>query len=771
MFHQRALALTLALLPLTACTPPTDASHDIADSIDMAFSMSLSADETAAVLDLANTATEAILDDEVGLDSRAASGIVAQRPFSDLGGLDAVPYVGDTALQRMLDYIAAQAGATEVHGITEGSDEAAAIILLVNLADHALLDDVVGLNSIAVDNILDARFFGPIDTLEALDAISYMGPAAFSTLLDYVINEGLVIPQVFVHGISEQSLLALDILQLVNSATEEALDDVVGLNSISAQNIADAASQAPLTSLTELDAVSYVGPGAFEDIVSFIQGGYGGDPCLAGLGLSCTWTDESKLVAEENGWNDSFGAAVAVDGNLMVVGAPYEDGCTDAGDDGCSSAGAAYVFARGSDGSWEQEAVLKAMDVAGNGFAANNWAWFGEEVAISGDTIVIGTEYDDNCDAASNDGTNAACYSSGAAFVFTRATDGGTPTWSQEAFLKPAGLRSYDYFGSSIALDGDTLVVGAAGDDSCNAGVDAAQAVDGDTLCNSSGAAYIFERDAGVWTQAAYLKGPSPDSYDSFDEVAISGGLVAVGAAGDDSFGTGTTADPTTDNCTDSGAVSIFARTGENGDQWVEQAYLKADNAWIGDSFGQSVDLDIDTLVVGAPYEDGCASDESTTAGDACNGSGAVYAYVFAGEPGQAPTWTEEGYLKGANPASWEGFGRDVALFEDTVVSGERYEDGCGQGVDSALGDDNCWSSGAAHVFRRDGVFEQASWSAEAYLKATDSHEDLYFGGAVGVTHGSVVVGATGGIDETACGAGEGNPCDTGAAYVIALEQ
>lgn len=771
MFHQRALALTLALLPLTACTPPTDASLDITDSASMAFSMNLTSEEIDAVLELANTATEAVLDDEVGLDSRAAAGIVGQRPFSDLAGLDAVPYVGDVALQSMLDYLAAEASAPVVHGITEGSDEAAAIILLVNLADHALLDDVVGLNSIAADNIVDARFFGPIDTLEALDTIGYMGPAAFALLLDYVVNEGLVIPQVFVHGISEQSLLAIDILQLVNSATEEALDDVVGLNAITATNIADAVSGAPLTSLTDLDAISYVGPGAFEDLVTFIQGGYGGDPCLAGLGLACSWTDETKLFADQNGWNDSFGTDVAIDGDLMVVGAGYEDGCTDTGDNDCSGAGAAYVFARGADGSWEQEAVLKAMDVAGNGFAAESYAWFGEKLAISGDTIVVGTEYDDQCDASSNDGTNAGCYSSGAVFVFTRSTDGGTATWTQEAFLKPAGLRNYDYFGSSVAIDGDTLVVGAEGDDSCAAGVDAAQAVDGGELCYSAGAAYVFERDGGVWTQAAYLKGPSPDAYDSFDVVAVSGGIVAVGASGDDSFGTGTTADPDSDNCTDSGAVSIFVRTGENGDEWVEQAYLKADNAWIGDSFGTSLDLDLDTLVVGAPYEDGCAADDSATAGDGCSSAGAAYAYVLAGEPGQAPTWTEQGYLKSANPVSFEGFGRDVALFEDTIVAGERYEDGCGQGLDAALGADNCWSSGAAHVFRRDGVAEQAAWADEAYLKASDSHADLAFGGAVDVTYGRVVVGATGAIDEGACGAGEGNPCDTGAAYVIGLEQ
>ncbi len=79
MFHQRALALTLALLPLTACTPPTDASLDITDSASMAFSMNLTSEEIDAVLELANTATEAVLDDEVGLDSRAARLLLAKR--------------------------------------------------------------------------------------------------------------------------------------------------------------------------------------------------------------------------------------------------------------------------------------------------------------------------------------------------------------------------------------------------------------------------------------------------------------------------------------------------------------------------------------------------------------------------------------------------------------------------------------------------------------------------------------------------------------------
>ncbi|MCO4768996.1 MAG: helix-hairpin-helix domain-containing protein [Deltaproteobacteria bacterium] len=759
---------------MTACTAPTDATPGVADVIEAAFTSNLSASEEVAVLELANTASQLVLDDDVDLDSRAAAGIVANRPLADLASLDAVPYVGDNALNKMLDYIDAQANAAVVHGIAEGSDEAAAIILLVNLSDHELLDDTVGLNSRAADNILDARFAGPIDSLTALDAVSYMGPAAFATLLDYVVNQGLVIPQVYVHGISEQSLLAIDMLTLVNSASEEALDDVVGLNSISAGNIVEARDLAPIASLSDLDAVSYVGAGAFDDIIEFIQGGYGGDPCLAGLGLACQWTEEAKVFADNNGWNDNMGDAIAIDGDVMVVGAAYEDGCTDAGDNDCYSAGAAYVFAKDGSGAWQQEGVLKPMDASGNGnFVAQNYDWFGQTVAISGDTIVVGVEWEDGCDPLINDGSADGCYSSGAAYVYSRSIVDGNVSWNQEAYLKPAQLRNYDYFGSDVAIDGDTIVIGAEGDDSCNGGVDAAPALDADaTFCNSSGAAYVFERDSqGVWSQDAYLKGSNPDSYDDFGTVAISGSLIAVGADGDDSYGTGTTADPTTNNCTNSGAVTLFVRIGEGDISWAQEAYLKADNAWIGDGFGDSVDIDLDTLAVGAPFEDGCEADSSVLSGDNCSSSGAVYTYLRTEEPGNGISWTEEGYLKASNTANFSGFGTEVAIYEDSVLASQYSEDGCGQGIDSAMGNANCWNSGSAQIFRRDGFGSQVDWSTEAYVKASDSTEDLYFGESIDISGGTAVIGAIGAIDESACGVGEGNPCDTGGAYVLSLQQ
>src|SRR5207248_644726 len=135
---------------------------------------------------------------------------------------------------------------------------------------------------------------------------------------------------------------------------------------------------------------------------------------------------------------------------------------------------------------------------------------FGRSVAISGDTVVIGAEHESS--AATGVGGNQADNSAsaaGAAYVFVRS---GT-TWTQEAYLKASNAGANDGFGESVAISGDTVVVGAANEDSHATGVDANQA---DESAADSGAAYVFVRSGTTWAQQAYLKASNTGAGDEF---------------------------------------------------------------------------------------------------------------------------------------------------------------------------------------------------------------------------------------------------------------
>lgn len=129
---------------------------------------------------------------------------------------------------------------------------------------------------------------------------------------------------------------------------------------------------------------------------------------------------------------------------------------------------------------------------------------FGYSVAVSGDTVVVGARAEDSSSTGANSTPNEAAFDAGAAYVFVR---NGT-TWTQEAYLKPAAVgitQTNDNFGWSVAISGDTIVVGAYLEDSNTTGVNSTPNDAGGVNFNS-GAAYIFVRNGTTWTQQAYLK-------------------------------------------------------------------------------------------------------------------------------------------------------------------------------------------------------------------------------------------------------------------------
>jgi hypothetical protein len=256
---------------------------------------------------------------------------------------------------------------------------------------------------------------------------------------------------------------------------------------------------------------------------------------------------------------------------------------------------------------------------------------FGQSVSLSGDYSVIGASKD-------SDGG----YYSGSAYVFER--DGSTQT--QQTKLTAGDAAAYDYFGSSVSVSGDYVIVGAYGDD------------DGG---ESSGAAYIFKREGATWIQQVKLVAGDASAYDYFgSSVSISGDYAIVGAYGDDDGGI------------DSGAAYIYLREGA---AWIQLAKLKANDAAAYDYFGWSVSIDSDYAIAGAYGND-----------DAGESSGAAYIFNKQGEQTKIT----------ANDAeAFDYFGYSVDISRNYAIVG-AYGD-----------DDEGINAGAAYLFASFSPWEQ----------------------------------------------------------------
>ena len=329
---------------------------------------------------------------------------------------------------------------------------------------------------------------------------------------------------------------------------------------------------------------------------------------------------------------------------------------------------------------------------------------FGFSVAVSGDTVVVGAFGESsNATGVNGDQTNGLAPYSGAAYVFVR----NGSTWSQQAYLKASNTRLHDNFGYSVAVSGDTVVVGAPEESSNAIGVNGVQS---NSNVSQSGAAYVFVRNGVTWSLQAYLKASTAKLFDVFgSSVAVSDGTVVVGAPGE-------------------GASYVFVR---NGVTWSQQALLTSSGSG---SFGTSVAVSGNTVVLGAPVDDSSATGVN---GDQSNknapNSGAAYVFVRNGT-----TWSQQAYLKASNTEANDQFGRSVAASGDTVVVGAIFESSNATGVNGDQNNNSAFAAGAAYVFVRNGV----TWSQQAYLKASNSEAKDFFGGAVAVSGDTVVVGA-----------------------------
>lgn len=368
------------------------------------------------------------------------------------------------------------------------------------------------------------------------------------------------------------------------------------------------------------------------------------------------FTEEVRLTAGDTVSGDNFGASVALQGDTLMVGAPRAD------DGARPDTGAVIVFTY--DGAlWSQQAKLRPSDVGAPGETL-----FGNELALAGDTLLVGAE--------------------SAVYVFVRDASG----WSEQARLvaSPGSMN----LTQGLALEGDTAVVGVL-----------------ETLFPPVSAVHVLTRTGSLWSHSARLLGSDTEAGDFFGtSLALSSDTLLVGSPSDEVALPG------------QGSVTVFVRAGT---LWNEQAKLVASVPAEGALFGFSVGLEGDTAVVGARVDDP-------------GNVGAAYVFTRTGS-----AWTQEAKLRPSDGRSLDAFGFSVSLRGDTLAVGARENDNAG-GADA----------GAAYVYWHD----QDSWDEVAELLASDGAAGARFGTEVVTSGDRVVVGAL-----WAPGPGS----DAGAAYVF----
>ena len=380
------------------------------------------------------------------------------------------------------------------------------------------------------------------------------------------------------------------------------------------------------------------------------------------------WVEIALLKGENTEAEDAFGLGTSIsgDGNVIAVGATFEDSAAtgingDASDNGAAKAGAVYIFKKNDLGHWEQQAYLKAsntdpgdrfgypvvLNVDGTRLAV---AAVAEQSLATGVNPEPGQE--DNSDTRPD-----TFHAAGAVYIFGRAGE----AWSQEAYLKASNTGEGDMFGRALAMNnaGDVIAVGAVYEDSNAKGVsNGANPNHGTDNKSDSGAVYLFEHDGSEWAQSAYVKAPNTDSVDHFGfALAISGDgrTFVVGANREDSAASGVNGDQSNSSMASAGAAYIYAR--EEG-AWTFTDYLKASNPGAQDHFGYAVAISGDGawLAIGASGED---SSSVGVDGDSMNDDGervgAVYLFTRTTD-----SWIQTNYVKAP---VWQ----DHLFFGDTL--------------------------------------------------------------------------------------------------------
>jgi len=393
------------------------------------------------------------------------------------------------------------------------------------------------------------------------------------------------------------------------------------------------------------------------DDCDIIFGGFA-DCNLNGIPDECDLmaTTLQRVTASDPQPLASFGNSLAIQGDIAVIGAEQDEAMIEGG----SNVGAVYVFRRDAL-VWQQVTKLIALD-------GQPGAYFGNSVAIDGDTIVIGARRD-----------GSAGLNSGSVYVF-RELEGA---WVQEAKLTASDAASGDRFGVSVAIEGNTVVVGAN-----------YKWVPGQGA--RVGCAYIFERSEDVWQEVAKLTADDPQTDDYFGSlVAISDGIVAIGTPyDDDEFGNNV------------GSISFFEM--QQGVWAQTEKFLNNDDPAAG-IIGNLFILLGDWLVIGKPDDD-----------EAGNNAGAILVYERIDS-----VWELSSKIFPDDPVSQHRFGFSVAFYDDVLVAGTYFGSKASE-IDTA------------YLFRKFGD----TWEQIVKLTDGDDAGGDNFGTTVAVDGETAIIGA-----------------------------
>ncbi len=380
----------------------------------------------------------------------------------------------------------------------------------------------------------------------------------------------------------------------------------------------------------------------------------------------------ARLTADDGAAGDSFGRSVAIDGDIVVVGAPSND-------IGGNRQGSAYVFRKTGSG-WTDMAQTAKL-IAGDGTTGD---WFGSSVAISGDTIVVGA------DSAHAGGSSRP----GAVYIFLMPSSGWT-NMIQTAKLTASDGADQDRFGGSIAIDNDTVVVGADGTNT-NGHV-------------NQGKAYVFVKPSSGWsnmTESAMLIASDGAANDYLGQsVAIDGNTVVVGAPGTQ---------------TNRGSIYVFERPESGWANMNHTAKLMASDGADNDLLGSSVAISDTIITAGAPG--------FSTGGS--GSQGAAYVFVRSG-----PHWIdmeETSELRAKDVITGDHFGQAVAIENNTIVVGSPYHNYSGTSA----------NMGAVYTFQKPAGGWPSNMRAKAKFLSNDGRADDHLGWSVALSGATIVAGA-----------------------------
>jgi hypothetical protein len=321
--------------------------------------------------------------------------------------------------------------------------------------------------------------------------------------------------------------------------------------------------------------------------------------------------------------------------------------------------------------------------------------------ALAGNTLVVGAG--DESTGLQNVGV-----------VFVYSWDVPSSKWLETAIVKrqtPPASTDNEFFGHAVALssDGETLVVGAPGDEL------------------NTGAVYVFERVAGSWTQRQRLRASNPREIAELGYiVAISGDTIVAGSPGESSGSPGINGNQSSTSMPESGAVYVWVRNPTTR-LWTQQAYVKASNPQESAGFGRNLAIHGDTIAVGMM---GDASNATGINGNQTNrtapSAGAAYIFERTGT-----TWTQRAYVKASNARENGYFGSAIALSATTLAVGSMSESSNAKGVNGDQTNTSMPNAGALYTFVRDPITK--AWKQEAYIKASNTLEQQGFGSSAGL--------------------------------------